>query len=449
MAEGATTTAARATRAHALNRLSACEIVRAITDGEATCEAVVRDCLERIDAREKDVHAWANLDPELALRQARELDRARSRGPLHGVPIGVKDIIDTADLPTEMGSPIYRGHQPKIDAACVALTRAAGAVILGKTVTCEFAGMTPGATTNPHDFAHTPGGSSSGSGAAVADFMVPAAFGTQTGGSVIRPASHCGVFGFKPTFGAFSRKGVYPAAESLDTIGLIARSLDDLELLSAVLELRAPAPLAPLDRPPRIGLCRTPLWSTAQPETVAAIEDAAARLGRAGARVREIVLPEEFAGLRNAARETINNYERAAAMGHEWSHHSERISERLRKRIEIGRAMPHAEYVAALQSGERCRARLAEVFAESDVLLAPCVNGEAPRGLAETGDPGFQAIWTILHTPALTLPTHRGPNGLPVGIQLVAARYADRHLFACAHWVWQQLGTLDMVGVRA
>jgi Asp-tRNA(Asn)/Glu-tRNA(Gln) amidotransferase A subunit family amidase len=446
MVEGATKTAARATRTRSLNRLSACEIVRAIADGEATCEAVVRDCLERIDAREKDVQAWASFDPELALRQARELDSSSQRGLLHGVPLGVKDIIDTADLPTEMGSPIYRGHQPTTDAACVALTRAAGAVILGKTVTCEFAGMTPGATTNPHNPAHTPGGSSSGSGAAVADFMVPAAFGTQTGGSVIRPASYCGVFGFKPTFGAFSRKGVYPAAESLDTIGLIARSLDDLELLSAVLELRPPSQPSALDRPPRVGLCRTPLWPTAQPETVAAIEDAAARLGHAGARVREIVLPDEFSGLRNAARETINNYERAAAMGHEWSHHRERISERLRKRIEIGRAMPHAEYVAALQLGERCRARLAEVFAEVDVLLAPCANGEAPRGLTETGDPGFQAIWTILHTPALTLPTHRGPNGLPVGIQLVAARYADQHLFACARWAWQQLGAPDMVG---
>jgi Asp-tRNA(Asn)/Glu-tRNA(Gln) amidotransferase A subunit family amidase len=446
MVEGATKTAARATRTRSLNRLSACEMVRAIADGEATCEAVVRDCLERIDAREKDVQAWASFDPELALRQARELDRSSQRGLLHGVPLGVKDIIDTADLPTEMGSPIYRGHQPTTDAACVALTRAAGAVILGKTVTCEFAGMTPGATTNPHNPAHTPGGSSSGSGAAVADFMVPAAFGTQTGGSVIRPASYCGVFGFKPTFGAFSRKGVYPAAESLDTIGLIARSLDDLELLSAVLELRPPSQPSALDRPPRVGLCRTPLWPTAQPETVAANEDAAARLGHAGARVREIVLPDEFSGLRNAARETINNYERAAAMGHEWNHHRERISERLRKRIEIGRAMPHAEYVAALQLGERCRARLAEVFAEVDVLLAPCANGEAPRGLTETGDPGFQAIWTILHTPALTLPTHRGPNGLPVGIQLVAARYADRHLFACARWAWQQLGAPDMVG---
>ena len=341
------------------------------------------------------------------------------------MPIGVKDIIDTADLPTEMGSPIYRGHRPATDAACVALVRAAGAVILGKTVTCEFAGMTPGATTNPHDVAHTPGGSSSGSGAAVADFMVPAAFGTQTGGSVLRPAAYCGVFGFKPTFGAFNRRGVYPAAESLDTIGLIARSLDDLELMGAVLELRPPSAPRPLERPPRIGLCRTPLWDKAQPETVAAIEDAAARLGRAGARVREIVLPDEFAGLRNAARETINNYERAAAMAHEWSSHRELISERLRKRIELGRAMPHAEYLAALRLGEDCRARLPAVFDDLDVLLAPCANGEAPRGLDDTGDPGFQAIWTILHTPALTLPTHRGPNGLPVGIQLVARRHED------------------------
>src|SRR5262245_25815672 len=309
----------RAAPAIGLNKLTASEIGRATIAGETACEDVVKNCLARIDARENEIHAWATVDTEFALRQARELDRRATRGPLHGVPIGVKDIIDTADLPTEMGSPSFRGHRPTADAACVGLVRAAGAVILGKTITCEFAGMTPNITTNPHNTAHTPGGSSSGSGAAVADFMVPAAFGTQTGGSVIRPAAFCGVFGFKPTFGAFSRKGVYPAAESLDTIGLIARSLDDLELLSAVLDLRTPSAPAALDHPPRVGLCRTPLWPTAQAETVAAFEDAAARLARAGARVREIVLPEEFSGLRNAARETINNYERAAAMGHEWT----------------------------------------------------------------------------------------------------------------------------------
>jgi amidase len=440
---------ARAGREGSPSKLTATELTRAIATGATTCEAVVRDCLERIDARENDVHAWANVDPELALRQARALDRAgaslRDR-PLHGVLIGVKDIIDTADLPTEMGSPIYRGHRPSADAACVALARAAGAVILGKTVTCEFAGMTPGATTNPHNIAHTPGGSSSGSGAAVADFMVPVAFGTQTGGSVLRPASYCGVFGFKPTFGAFNRRGVYPAAESLDTLGLIARSLDDIELVSAVLELRTPTQPRSLERPPCIGLCHTPLWKMAQPETVAAIADAAEKLSKAGAQIRTITLPDEFSGLRHAARETINNYERAAAMAHEWTAHCDLISDRLRQRIELGRAMPHADYVAALRLGESCRTRLPALFEHVDVLLVPCVNGEAPRGLAETGDPGFQAIWTILYTPALSMPTHRGPNGLPVGIQLVAHRHDDRRLLACAHWIWQRLGTREMIG---
>ena len=344
--------------------------MRATTAGEITCEAVTRACLDRIAAREGVIHAWASIDPELALAQARALDRGTERGPLHGVPVGVKDIIDTFDQPTEMGSPIYRGHRPAADAACVALVRAAGAVILGKTVTCEFAGMQPGITTNPHDTERTPGGSSSGSGAAVADRMVPVAFGTQTGGSVLRPAAYCGVFGFKPTFGAFNRRGVFPAAESLDTLGLIARSLDDVELVSDVLELRPSSKPAPLNRPPRIGLCRTPLWATAQPETAAAVEDAAARLGKAGADIREIVLPEEFSGLRNAARETINNYERAAAMAHEWNTNRKQISERLRKRIALGRAMPHAEYAAALKLGETCRAQLPAVFDDCDALLA-------------------------------------------------------------------------------
>jgi amidase len=277
--------------------------------------------------------------------------------------------------------------------------------------------------------------------------MVTAAFGTQTGGSVLRPAAYCGVFGFKPTYNAFNRRGVFPAAESLDTIGLMARSLDDIELFSDVLELRPPSQPVTLTRAPRIGLCRTPLWSTAQPETAAAVEDAAARLGKAGAQVKEIVLPEAFDGLRNAARETINNYERAAAMAHEWNTQRDAISAKLRKRLEFGRATPPADYQAALKLGEECRARLGDVFDGCDVLLAPAVNGEAPLGLGETGDPGFQAIWTALYTPALTMPTHRGPNGMPVGIQLVALPHEDRRLFAAARWVWQQLGAPEMIGV--
>jgi len=423
-----------------LNELSASEVARRIAAREITAEAVVGDCLARIAAREPVLHAFAHVDPEQALRQARELDGGPIRGVLHGVPIGIKDNIDTADQPTQMGSPIYRGHRPAWDAACVALLRAAGAVILGKTVTAEFAGMTAGPTVNPHNPAHTPGGSSSGSAAAVADFMLPAALGTQTGGSVLRPAAYCGVIGYKPTFGAFNRAGLKFAAESLDTIGLIARSLDDMALIASVLlggKRSAPASLA---APPRIGLCRTPLWDLAQPATKHAVEDAAARLAQAGAQLRDVTLPDDFAGLKTAARETINNYERSKSMAAEWSSHRDLISAKLARCIELGMGMPYEEYLGAVRLGESCRSRLPAVFEGFDVLLAPCVTGEAPLGLESTGDPSFQAIWTILHVPALSLPTHRGPNGLPVGIQLIARRHDDQRLLACARWVLESLG---------
>ena len=304
-----------------LNELSATEIANKIAAGDVTCEAVVRDCLDRIAARDGIVKAWVNFDPELALAQARALDRGPRRGPLHGIPIGVKDIIDTFDMPTEMGSPIYRGHRPLADAACVALLRRAGAVILGKTATCEFAGMAPAETTNPHNPAHTPGGSSSGSGAAVADHMVPAALGTQTGGSVLRPSSFCGIFGYKPTYNTFNKAGVKPAAESIDTLGWLARSIDDIELLSAVLRMQTPEVPRKLKSPPRIGLYRTEMWDTAQDETKAAVEGAAAALRKAGAKVRDVELPEAFIGLRLIARETINFHERTACMAYEWDHH--------------------------------------------------------------------------------------------------------------------------------
>ncbi len=429
---------AAAARTRPLEALTASAIAGGVAAGEFTCEAVVRACLERVAAREPVVRAFVDFDPDHALRQARALDRAKARGPLAGVPVGVKDVIDTVDLPTEMGSPIYRGHRPAADAACVALLRAAGAVIFGKTVTCEFAGVTPGETTNPHDPTRTPGGSSSGSGAAVADRMVPAALGTQTGGSVLRPASFCGVIGYKPTFGAFNRFGVKPAAEGLDTIGLITRSLEDVALLRGALLGGSCDPLQPLAAAPRIAVCRTPVWSKAQPETVAAIEDAARRLSAAGAQVVDLDLPAPFADLR-VARETINNYERALAMAHEWHRHRGEISERLRKIMQAGYDTPYRSYVAAVRLAEHCRATLDPLLAEHDVVLAPCVNGEAPKGLDYAGDPSFQALWTLMHTPTLSLPTHHGPNGMPVGIQLVGRRHEDERLLATAAWVWERL----------
>jgi len=430
-----------------LNELGVTEIVAKIAAGEITCEAVTRDCIERVIAREPVVKAWVKFNPELALAQAHALDREPRRGRLHGVPIGIKDVINTFDMPTEMGSPIYRGYRATADAACVALLRRAGAVILGKTATCELAGMAPAATNNPHNPAHTPGGSSSGSAAAVADVMVPAALGTQTGGSVLRPSSFCGVFGYKPTYNTFNKAGLKPAAESIDTIGWIARSIEDIALLTSVLGMDEPHPPRSMNAPPRIGLCRTELWDAAQPETKNAVENAAAALGKAGAVVRDVDLPGEFSGLPALARGTINHFERAACMAFEWDNHRAALSPQMRRYIENGLKTSRADYVAAWRRVEQCRALLPKVFDGIDVLLTPCVPGEAPKGLASTGDPSMQAMWTALHTPTMTLPSHRGPNNLPVGIQLVAQRYDDDRLFACARWIWDRIGAPDMIGI--
>ena len=431
-----------------LNQLSATEIADEIAAGKTTCEAAVRDCVARIAERDAVVKAFVNFDADLALAQARALDRGPLRGPLHGIPIGLKDTIDTFDMPTEMGSPIYRGNRPRADAACVALLRRAGATILGKTATCEFAGSAPPETTNPHNPAHTPGGSSSGSAAAVADYMVPAALGTQTGGSVLRPSSFCGIFGYKPTYNTFNKAGVWPAADSIDTIGWLARSIDDIELLTSVLRMQVPQPPRKLNSAPRIGVWRTDLWDTAQDETKAAIAEAAAKLGKAGAMVRDVDMPAAFTGLHVIARSTIGFYERAACMAFAWDNERERLSPQMRRYIENGHEISRDEYVAGMRRLDECRALLPAVLANLDVLLVPCVPGEAPKGLGATGDPSMQAIWTALHTPSMTLPTHRGPNDLPVGIQLVAQRYDDDRLFACARWIWEKIGAPDMVGVR-
>ena len=422
-----------------LNALSASDIARRVAAGEITAEAVTRDCLARIEARETAVHAWAFLDPDVALAQARAIDAAAHKGALAGVPVGIKDIIDTADMPTEMGSAIYRGHRPAIDASCVALLRAAGAVILGKTVTCEFAGPVARETTNPFDPNHTPGGSSSGSAAAVADVMCAAAFGTQTGGSVLRPSAYCGIVGFKPSFGAINRAGIKFAAESLDTIGVHTRTIDDIELLLGALCARQPAPVRPGDAPPRIGLCRTHLWDDAAPETHAAIEDAASRLGAAGCAVRDAELPADFADL-TPAREVVNDYERARSMADEWNRHREQISARMQRSIVNGLALSFEAYAAARRRIEDCAARVGDVFEGFDALLTPTAHGAAPEGLAQTGHHGFQSIWTMVRTPAITLPTHAAANGMPVGIQLVGRPSDDAALLATARWVMDRLG---------
>jgi Asp-tRNA(Asn)/Glu-tRNA(Gln) amidotransferase A subunit family amidase len=429
-----------------LNALSATDIAAQTRIGTLRCEDVARACLDRIDMREPVVKAWSFIDPDQVLRQARALDVRTKRGPLHGVPVGVKDVIETCDMPTEMGSPIYRGYRTKSDASCVALLRAAGALILGKTVTCEFAGVTAGATTNPHDAGRTPGGSSSGSGAAVADFMVSLAFGTQTGGSVQRPSSYCGIVGYKPTFGLINPQGVKPAAESLDTVGLMARTVEDVELSARVLTNSTPIGWLRHDTPIRIGLCRTYAWDTAEDASRLAVEDAAQKLAKAGHMVRDIDLPPPFSEL-PLTREIINDFERARGMAYEWQAHRGEISEGLAKSIRNGLAMSRERYTGALLRVEGCRRLLGEVFSDVDVLLTPTVQGEAPRGLSYTGDHRFQSIWTQLGTPAITLPTHAGPNGMPVGIQLVAARYLDDRLLAMAQLILRNLGRGPVVRI--
>lgn len=416
------------------NHLSLVESAEAIRSGKMSAEKLVSACLARIEAREGSIKAWASVDPENALRQAYACDRGQMSGPLRGVPIGIKDVLNTFDQPTQMGSPIYSGHQTRNDASCVALLRAAGAIILGKTITCEFAGTFPNVTANPLALERTPGGSSSGSAAAVADFMTPLAVGTQTGGSVLRPASFCGLVGFKPTYGTFNREGLKFAAESIDTIGLIARRVEDVSCVTSVLTGRQDYVAIPLNHPPRIALCKTHLWPLAQSESRECLDLSAAKARAAGATIVEIDLPDYFPEL-TAARGIINDVERARSLAWEWAHHRELLSEVLQKTMVSGFAIDDADYRSALALVARARVDIASILKPFDIVLAPCVNGEAPVGLHYAGDPSFQALWTLLHLPSITIPAHRGPNGMPVGLQIVAAAGEDDKLLSAALWM--------------
>jgi Asp-tRNA(Asn)/Glu-tRNA(Gln) amidotransferase A subunit family amidase len=420
------------------NQLTAAEAVAQLASGALTAEALTRACLERAEER-KAVQAWTWLDPQQALAQARAADRAGRPGLLAGLPIGVKDIIDTADMPTEHGSPIYRGNRPFADAACVALLRMAGAVILGKTVTTEFANRFPGITVNPHNPAHTPGGSSSGSAAGVADFQAPAALGTQTGGSVIRPAAFCGVVGYKPSFGEFSRGGIKLQCHNLDTLGILCRSVEDLALLRAALTGSPERQIDHAAAAPRIGVCRTPAWGAAEPATQALIERSAARLAATGAQVSEISFAPEFADILEHHRR-IFNFEAARNYAYEYEEHHDQVSQVLRDTVLTpGRELPLEAYVEAIETAEAFRHHLDDRFGEVDVLLTPSAAGEAPEGLGSTGDPSFNSIWTLAWTPCVTLPAGPGPRGLPLGIQLVGPRFRDEALLDAASWVETRL----------
>ncbi len=415
-----------------LHELTAVELVRRLGRRELTVEALVRALLERIDEREPSVQAWTCIRREALLASAKALDAGATRGPLHGLPVGVKDVFDTHDLPTEYGSPIYAGHQPKVDAAVIAQTRAAGGLIFGKAVTTEFATFPPGKTRNPHNPAHTPGGSSSGSAAAVADNMVPVAFGTQTVGSTIRPASFCGTVGYKPTYALLPTVGVKAISYCLDTVGLFTKSVADLGLFTAALTGR---PLQVPDAPaaPKVGFCLTPQWEHAQAE----VKELFARLGgeisRAGARLKDFSLPSPFEKMHDA-QATIWDYEVARCLTGEHALHRDKIREPLLGQIERGLAMPFADYEAAMAIAREGRSRINDTLGEFDVLVVPSSQGEAPKGNA-TGLPYFNRNWSLLHTPAVHVPYGHGPNHLPIGFQVVGRIGDDARTLSAAHWL--------------
>ncbi len=418
------------------SRLTATDAAARIRAGTLRAEALMEACLDRIAAREPAVRAFTVLDPAAARAGA----RAALPGVLHGLPVGVKDLFDTADLPSAYGSPIWEGFRPRADAAAVAWTRAAGGVVIGKTVTTEFATRKPGPTGNPHNLAHTPGGSSSGSAAGVADFFFPLAFGSQTAGSVIRPAAFCGVVGYKPSFGLISRAGMKPLADSLDTVGVLARSVADCAMFAAAVSGRALGdPATRLERAPRIGLCRSPSWELAAPETMALLERVAGALGRAGAAVRALELPEDFADL-VTAHPIVMNRESAWALGWELAHARDGISAELMARLEFGLAQDEAAVAGAYAAFRRCEAAFPEATLGVDVLLTPSAPGEAPLGLEYTGDPAFNFIWTSLGVPCVTVPAGTGPGGLPLGVQVVGRVGEDREVLGVAAWVAWVLG---------
>ena len=422
-----------------LNELTVSQLAAALDAGEISSTEIVQACLDRIDDREATVKAWAFLDPDVALAQARQRDNEERRGPLHGVPVAVKDIIDTQDYPTEYGTPIYAGNQPAADAACVTMLKQAGAVILGKTRTTELAAVHPTITTNPHNPKFTPGGSSAGSAAAVADFMVPAALGTQTFGSVIRPAGYCGTVAFKPTFGLVSRAGVKAEAESLDTVGAFCRSALDMPILLSGLTDHELAEFT-TDSPDtiRVAVCRGPGWQEAAPETVEAIDQAAAVFAAAGAAVEGVAVSALFNDALDAHYD-LARYEMAKSFAHEWREHRDLVSETLAPLLEVGETLSPDSYYAARAVGARARAEVAELFAGHDVILTPSQPGEAPEGLGWTGNPVFNRFWTFIGVPCVTLPCLSGPNGLPVGIQLVGLHEDEARLFAVAAWAEAQL----------
>jgi Asp-tRNA(Asn)/Glu-tRNA(Gln) amidotransferase A subunit family amidase len=420
-----------------LCRLSAIDAAKQLAQRKLSAEQYVRALLERIDARDRDVRAFAYLGREQVLSAAKALDAGPIKGMLHGLPLGVKDIFETFDMPTQGGSKVYTGFQGAIDAACVAAHRRAGGLVIGKTVTTELATFPPNETRNPHNLEHTPGGSSSGSAAGVADYMFPLATGTQTLGSTIRPGAFCGVVSYKPTYNLIPKKGVWNSADSLDTVGAFARTVPDVALwVAGVLDYKGL--LVPDAVPaPRIGICRTHEWDHATPEMKACLEQAGKKLAGAGAHVRDVTLPAKFAGML-AAQMLVGVWEIGRSFADECARAGERLRPELFERCGKAYEVKAEDYHRAQTLARNCRMMFPDAMGDCDVLLAPAAPGEAPKGMP-TGNPVFNQVWTFMHAPCVAIPAGTGPNGLPLGLQAIGRLDDDARTLAAAHWIHRNL----------
>jgi Asp-tRNA(Asn)/Glu-tRNA(Gln) amidotransferase A subunit family amidase len=421
-----------------LNQRGAFDLASALARREITALDLVNACLDRIDLREPEIHAWSALSPQSARERAKFLDAGPIRGLLHGLPLGVKDLFDTADLPTTYGSPIYAGHQPRVDAAAVALCRQAGAIVLGKTVSTEFATYQPGPTVNPRRAGHTPGGSSSGSAAAVADGMAPLALGSQTAGSIIRPAAFCGVTGYKPSFGKVPLAGMKPLSENLDTVGGFGLLVKDAALLLAALS--GDHALLDIDEnsTPRFGLCRTPQWGAADGDTQAAMEAAATGLSRHGADVVDVVIATQYSALAQLQAD-IMAHDAARSLSGEQERHADLLSAGLTSMLQAGMGINPQQHAANMALANAARRGADQWFVVCDVLIAPSAIGEAPAGLDSTGDPLLCRMWSLLGLPCIHVPFTSGSTGLPVGLQVIGRAGRDRQALHAAQWMQDRL----------
>ncbi|WRT64605.1 uncharacterized protein IL334_001538 [Kwoniella shivajii] len=436
------------------NYLTATETIALVAQGQLTVEQLALDHLSRYDERDPVVHAWAYVDRERILREAKRLDGIpkEQRGPLHGVVLGVKDMMN---MPTQSGSPIYKDSRPNVDAGCVAICRAAGALIFGKTHTTEFAcsNVGPPGCSNPYDAERTPGGSSSGSAAAVRDFQCSLALGTQTGGSIIRPASYNGVFAIKPTWNAISTYGLKPYATTLDTVGFFARSIEDLQLLSKVFNINSDIPLSPTIKPlasSKFAFVKTDQWINPTPELQSAWERSASLLREAGAEVIDLELPSEFIGISRGSAWTINQAEGRISFQYEWLNHPDLLGDLVKSHLDSRNTVTQKQLVEAYDKVSSLRPIIDKIASQYDAIITPSVESEATIGLGFTGSPRYNAMWTALHVPCVNIPGFASENGMPIGLTLLGPRFNDERLLQVADtvakvWVGVDQAKLNLI----